>query len=191
MVLVPLLCLRNTPARASRKVVTAAAPTEADLAARDIAARADRSSRPVETEPDTTTPATAPPTTAAPPPTRARRLEQVRPAAVVRSSTTSTTRPRPRATTSTSSTTSTTAPPAHSQTGQASWYDDDPGTCAHNSAPLGTILRVTNVDNGRWVNCKVTGRGPYVQGRIVDLDRQSFGQIAAHSEGVIDVRVEW
>src|SRR5205823_4403756 len=112
-----------------------------------------------------TTTSTLPPTTVAPPP-------RVHAAPVHRASTSTTTvKPRPKATTTT---TSTTLAPAHdgtqSQTGQATWYSTgSPGICAHRSLPFGTIVTVTNLANGKSVQCKVGDRGPWVDGRIIDL----------------------
>ena len=68
--------------------------------------------------------------------------------------------------------------------GIASWYGDDfhgwvtasgeiydmhTLTAAHRTLPLGTIVRVTNVVNGRNVVIRINDRGPYVNGRILDL----------------------
>jgi rare lipoprotein A len=93
-------------------------------------------------------------------------------------------------------TTTTTAPVAshsdgNSQEGKASWYDHDPGTCAHRTLPLGTSVKVINVDNGRSTTCTVADRGPYVEGWIIDLDDAVFAQIADPDQGVINVRIEW
>ena len=57
--------------------------------------------------------------------------------------------------------------------------------------PFGTIVTVTNLANGKSVQCKVGDRGPWVDGRIIDLNPQEFGKIAPTSEGVIDVRISW
>jgi len=60
-------------------------------------------------------------------------------------------------------------------------YDMRRLTAAHRSLPLGTRLRVTNLENGRVVRVRVNDRGPYVPGRIVDLSRE-----AAHVLGMVD-----
>ncbi|MEI8341970.1 MAG: septal ring lytic transglycosylase RlpA family protein, partial [Verrucomicrobiota bacterium] len=44
-------------------------------------------------------------------------------------------------------------------------------TCAHKTLPIGTFVRVTNLKNGRQTIAKITDRGPYVNGRIVDLSK--------------------
>lgn len=100
-------------------------------------------------------------------------------------------KPKPTTTTTRKPTTTTTTRPPNQQTGQASWYDAPDGTCAHRTLPFGTILTVTNLDNGRQVQCRVADRGPYVQGRIVDLAKTAFDDLAPPSAGVIDVRIEW
>jgi len=42
-------------------------------------------------------------------------------------------------------------------------------TCAHRTARFGTVLRVTNLANGRSTHCRVNDRGPFVRGRSIDL----------------------
>lgn len=80
---------------------------------------------------------------------------------------------------------------ANTQVGIASWYNDRDGHCAHRTAPIGTVVTVTNVATGSSVTCKVTNRGPYAGGRIIDLSDGSFARIAPLSQGLADVRVEW
>lgn len=68
--------------------------------------------------------------------------------------------------------------------GMASWYgpnfagrltasgerfDPDELTAAHPSLPFGSLVRVTNEDNGRSVVVRINDRGPYVDGRVIDL----------------------
>lgn len=79
------------------------------------------------------------------------------------------------------------------QTGRASWYDNPYGgyTAAHRTLPRGTIVTVTNVANGRSVQVRINDRGPYVEDRIIDLNRKAFAELASPSRGVIDVRIEW
>ena len=52
-------------------------------------------------------------------------------------------------------------------------------------------MRVTDLANGRTVTCRVADRGPYVSGRILDLAKTTFAQLAPTSTGVIQVRIEW
>lgn len=95
-----------------------------------------------------------------------------------------TTRPAP---------TTTAAPqPSHSESGQASYYDQAPnGTCAHPTLPFGTVVSIVDTDNGRTATCTVEDRGPYASGRIIDLAQNVFTQMAPTSAGVINVRISW
>ena len=63
-------------------------------------------------------------------------------------------------------------------------------TCAHKTLPLGTFVRVTNLSNGRRTIAKITDRGPYVAGRIVDLSRTGAKEIGILDAGVAPVRLE-
>jgi rare lipoprotein A len=68
-------------------------------------------------------------------------------------------------------------------------YDSRALTAAHRTLPMGTDIRVTNLENGRSVRVRINDRGPHVRGRIVDL---SSGAAAAlgFSTGVARVRIE-
>lgn len=77
------------------------------------------------------------------------------------------------------------------QTGKASWYSTTSMTCAHKTLPMGTRVTVVNLSNGRSVVCRVADRGPFVEGRIIDLAHDAFSQIADLSVGVVDVRITW
>ena len=85
----------------------------------------------------------------------------------------------------------TTAAPSNQQGGGASWYAYNPGECAHPTIPMGTVVTVTRAATGASISCVVTDRGPYGAGRIIDLDRGTFAQLADPSEGVIQVRISW
>jgi surface rod structure-forming protein G/rare lipoprotein A (RlpA)-like double-psi beta-barrel protein len=85
-------------------------------------------------------------------------------------------------------------PPARSgrQEGGASWYRYKPGTCAHRTLPKGTVVKVTNMKTGQSANCTVADRGPFIRGRIIDLDRSVFLAIAeSPGQGVVQVSIEW
>jgi rare lipoprotein A (peptidoglycan hydrolase) len=98
---------------------------------------------------------------------------------------TTTAKPRPKSTT-------TTTPVADgTESGKASWYDHQPGICAHKSLPFGTVVTVTNTANGKSTRCTVGDRGPYVDGWIIDLNPREFEQLAPRSTGVISVRLTW
>jgi len=83
------------------------------------------------------------------------------------------------------------APTGGSQEGGASWYHHKPGTCAHRTLPKGTVVKVTNLATGQSATCTVADRGPFVAGRIIDLDRSVFVAIASGNQGVVRVRIEW
>lgn len=82
--------------------------------------------------------------------------------------------------------------------GNATYYFGIPGkendlndqelmVTAHKTLPFGTIVEVTNIANGKSVKVKVTDRGPYSAGRILDLSKKAFAKIASPSEGVVNV----
>ncbi len=62
---------------------------------------------------------------------------------------------------------------------------------AHKTLPFGTLVKVTNVDNGKSVTVTIRDRGPYVDGRIIDLSDTAFKEIAPIGRGVVNVRIEW
>jgi resuscitation-promoting factor RpfB len=94
--------------------------------------------------------------------------------------------------TSTADTSSTN--PAHgTETGEASWYSFAPGsgfTAAHPWLPFGTVVTVTDLENGKSIQVVINDRGPY-GGRIIDLSEDAFSALAALGHGVIDVRLSW
>ena len=76
-------------------------------------------------------------------------------------------------------------------TGAASWYAFRGGLFAANPwLPMGSYVRVTNKDNGKSVIVQINDRGPFGNGRIIDLDKVAFSQIASIGAGVADVKVE-
>jgi hypothetical protein len=83
-------------------------------------------------------------------------------------------------------------PPTGSQEGGASWYRYKPGTCAHRTLPKGTVVKVTNLASGKTATCTVADRGPFIAGRIIDLDHSVFMAVAdSPGQGVVRVRIEW
>ncbi len=91
------------------------------------------------------------------------------------------------------------------QTGQASWYG--PGfrgkptasgetfrpckrTAAHKTLPFGTVVRVTRTDTGERVRVVINDRGPYVDGRIIDLSKKAARRIDMLDDGVAPVEVK-
>jgi rare lipoprotein A len=63
-------------------------------------------------------------------------------------------------------------------------------TGAHRTLPFGTMVRVTNTKNNQSVTVRINDRGPFVQGRVIDLSRAAFAEIGNLKSGVIDVRIE-
>ncbi|EKP0298085.1 septal ring lytic transglycosylase RlpA family protein [Aeromonas jandaei] len=93
----------------------------------------------------------------------------------------------------------------YSETGYASYYADryhgkktasgelyrnNLNSAAHMELPFGSMVRVTNLANGKSVVVKVNDRGAFKSGRIIDLSKSAFGSIANIREGVIKVKVE-
>lgn len=63
-------------------------------------------------------------------------------------------------------------------------------TCAHRTCPFGTLLKVTNLSNNKSVVVKVTDRGPFARGRIIDLSWRAAKELDILAKGVCTVRVE-
>jgi resuscitation-promoting factor RpfB len=80
---------------------------------------------------------------------------------------------------------------SHSVTGKATWYTAPGMMAAHRTLPFGTLVRVTNLANGKTVTVTIRDRGPYGEGRIIDLSDTAFSQISPQSRGVLNVKVEW
>ncbi len=89
--------------------------------------------------------------------------------------------------------------------GRASWYagkfqgrrtasgeifDTNQMTAAHRTLPFGTRVRVRNLDNGTEVLVRINDRGPFVDGRIIDLSRAAAEALAMTGSGVARVSVE-
>lgn len=93
--------------------------------------------------------------------------------------------------------------PEFVETGMASWYgpsghraadgsayDGTGMTAAHKTLPLGTVVRVTNLSNNESVMVRITDRGPFSHGRILDLSESAAKKIDLYRMGVAKVRVE-
>ena len=63
-------------------------------------------------------------------------------------------------------------------------------TAAHPTLPFGTKLRVTNVDSGRSVTVRVNDRGPYVQGRVVDVSYSAADALGMVGKGIAKVKLD-
>ncbi|GKS63438.1 hypothetical protein YTPLAS72_07420 [Nitrospira sp.] len=69
-------------------------------------------------------------------------------------------------------------------------YDMEALTAAHRTMPLGSVVRVTNVINGKHLHVRITDRGPYEKGRILDLSRRAAMQLGMEREGLTYVQIE-
>jgi rare lipoprotein A len=91
------------------------------------------------------------------------------------------------------------------QEGFASWYggkfngrltssgevfDTNEKTAAHRTLPFGAIVKVVNLDNGKFTIVKINDRGPFVDGRIIDLSRAAAQEIGMVAQGVARVSLE-
>lgn len=96
--------------------------------------------------------------------------------------------------------------PDYEEVGIASWYG--PGfhgkltangekynqyayTAAHTTLPLPSIVRVTNLQNGRAINLRVNDRGPFHDNRIIDLSKAAAKKLGVISSGVAKVKVQY
>lgn len=68
-------------------------------------------------------------------------------------------------------------------------FDNGALTAAHRTLAFGTILEVRNVKNGRTVRVRVNDRGPFVDGRVIDLSRAAAEALGMIRDGVADVVV--
>ncbi|HKW16666.1 MAG TPA: septal ring lytic transglycosylase RlpA family protein [Terriglobales bacterium] len=95
--------------------------------------------------------------------------------------------------------------PLFVETGIASWYgapyhnrrgsngeiyDMNALTAAHRTFPLGSIVRVTNLSSGESVVVRITDRGPFIEGRIIDLSHAAAEKVGLIRKGTGEVRVE-
>lgn len=68
-------------------------------------------------------------------------------------------------------------------------YDMNSITAAHKTLPLPSMVRVTNLENGRTLNIRVNDRGPYAHGRILDLSRRAAQLLGFQRQGTASIRV--
>jgi rare lipoprotein A len=95
--------------------------------------------------------------------------------------------------------------PIFTETGAASWYgpkynrhaaadgtvfDQNAPTAAHRTLPLGTTVRVTNLVTGQQTLVRITDRGPFAPGRVLDLSEGAAKAIGLYRLGVAQVRLE-
>jgi rare lipoprotein A len=94
---------------------------------------------------------------------------------------------------------------SYSETGIASWYGDDfhdkrtangetynmrAITAAHRTLPLPSIVKVTNLENGKSIIARVNDRGPYVKNRIIDVSEKGAELLGYKNKGTAKVKVE-
>ena len=94
---------------------------------------------------------------------------------------------------------------SYSEVGTASWYGKDfhakktangerydmnSLTAAHRTLPLPSIVKVTNLENGRSLVLRVNDRGPYAKNRIIDVSRRASQLLGFYTQGTTKVRVE-
>ena len=76
------------------------------------------------------------------------------------------------------------------QTASGDTYDMFQFTAAHRTLPLGTLVKVTNPRNGKWLIVKVNDRGPYVGHRVMDLSYGAAQMLAFRQRGIERVKLE-
>ena len=63
-------------------------------------------------------------------------------------------------------------------------------TAAHRTLPLGTVVQVTNLKNGKAVVVRINDRGPYIAGRMIDLSERAARDLAMMHDGLAPVRMQ-
>lgn len=69
-------------------------------------------------------------------------------------------------------------------------YNKEEFTAAHKTYPFGTLIKVTNLRNSKSCVVKITDRGPYVEGRIIDLSKRAAEEIGMLGSGITKVKLE-
>jgi len=92
------------------------------------------------------------------------------------------------------------------ETGKASFYADkftgrktasgavfkqNRMTAAHKTLPFGTKVKVTNLSNGKKVKVRINDRGPFVEGRIIDLTKKAAKRLNMVNAGVVKVEIKY
>lgn len=81
--------------------------------------------------------------------------------------------------------------PPQAQYGVASWYERTGMVAAHKTLPFGTVVKVTNLDTGESVSVTINDRGPYIDGRIIDLSDDAFAALSSLSYGTFNAKISW
>lgn len=69
-------------------------------------------------------------------------------------------------------------------------FNDAAFTAAHRTLPMGSLVVVTNLTTGQWAAMRISDRGPFVEGRIVDLTVASAKATGVYRAGVVKVRLD-
>ncbi len=80
--------------------------------------------------------------------------------------------------------------PSHT-TADGEVFDTDQISAAHKTFPLPSIAEVTNLDTGKTIRVRVNDRGPFVDGRVMDLSRGAAKALGVYAKGTAHVRVTW
>ena len=95
--------------------------------------------------------------------------------------------------------------PIHKEVGEASWYgpgfqgqetangetfNQNEMTAAHPNLPMGTKVKVTNLENGKKVDVRINDRGPYAQSRVIDLSSAAAKKLDMKGDGSTQVKIE-
>jgi rare lipoprotein A len=98
-----------------------------------------------------------------------------------------------------------THPPLLTEVGLATWYsapykgrraangevfDEAALTAAHRTLPMGSLVVVTNLTTGQWSAMRISDRGPFIEGRIIDLTVASAKATGVYRAGVVRVRLD-
>ena len=97
----------------------------------------------------------------------------------------------------------------YDETGIASWYDESKFfglkrgntslgekvmpwhiSAAHKTLPLPSVVRVTNLENGKKLKMRVNDRGPFIEGRIIDVTPRAAAKLGFKKDGLTQARVE-
>ena len=96
--------------------------------------------------------------------------------------------------------------PNYKEVGMASWYGSDfhnkktangetynmnDYTAAHRTLPLPSMVKITNLENGKSVKVRVNDRGPFAKGRIIDVSKKVAKKLDFHHQGTTRVKVEF
>ena len=68
-------------------------------------------------------------------------------------------------------------------------YDGNQMTAAHRTLPLGTVVDVENLENGKTLRVRINDRGPFVKGRMLDLSRTAARELGVIGPGTANVRL--